>query len=173
MSKDGGHPREGARRRVDGARPRRGFSLVELVMVIAIIGVLAAIAVPRLSRSAAAAGESGLAGSLSVMRTAIDLYAVEHGGSYPALATFSDLLTQYSNASGSKTGDRDAASGLVYGPYLRAIPPLPVGQSAGKNGVVGAVGDDGGWVYDAAKGTIKANCKPGEKDGAGKSYADY
>lgn len=142
-------------------------------MVIAIIGILAAIAVPRLSRGATGAGESSLAQSLNVMRTAIEIFYVEHGGVYPSLAKFESLMTQYSEATGTKSGPRDAAQGLIYGPYLRAIPPLPIGEQKGKNAVVGAVGDDGGWVYDETTGRIRANCKPAEVDSGGKRYDAY
>lgn len=152
---------------------RRAFSLVELVIVIAIIAVLAAIAAPRLSRGAAAAAENTLAQDLNVLRTAIDLYVLEHQGSYPSLLKFERLMLQCSDVGGTKFGARDAAQGLIYGPYLRAIPPLPVGVSAGNNDVVGSYTLNAGWIYDATDGTIKANCKPSEVDSFGKTYLSY
>ena len=82
-------------------------------------------------------------------------------------------MTQYSEGSGTKAGARDVAEGMIYGPYLRAVPALPVGERKGKNGVVGAVGYDGGWVYDQSTGRIHANCKPAEVDSSGKRYAAY
>ncbi len=150
-----------------------GFSLIELVIVIAIIGVLAAIAVPRLSRGATTSAESALAANLAVMRKAIDMFAVEHGGAFPPLAKFNAAMLGYSDASGTKFGGRDQGNGLIYGPYLRAIPPLPVGERKGNKAVVGSVNDDGGWVYNPLTGEIRANCKPAEVDGQGKPYADY
>ncbi len=60
-----------------------GFSLVELVVVIVIIGIIAAIAVPRMSNAVAGARESVLKADLRALRTAIDLYAIEHDGSPP------------------------------------------------------------------------------------------
>lgn len=154
-------------------RVHRAFSLVELVIVIAIIGIVAAIAAPRLSRGATAAGESSLSESLSAMRTAIDIFYVEHDGMYPPFLKFEVLMTQYSSKRGVKTGARDPANGVIYGPYLRTMPPLPVGANRGKTAVVAAFGDDGGWVYDGSSGTIRANCKGSEVDSTGKRYADY
>src|SRR5688500_621339 len=115
------------------ARPsaRRGFSLIELVIVVVIIGIIAAIAIPRLSRGAAGAADSAIAGNLSVLRNAIDLYATEHGGTYPALATFEAQLTQFSDASGTTSATKTATA--IYGPYLRKVPPLPVGPTGYKN----------------------------------------
>jgi prepilin-type N-terminal cleavage/methylation domain-containing protein len=152
---------------------KRAFSLVELVIVIVIIGVLAAIAVPRLSRGATAATENALSANLAAMRSAIELFYAEHGQTYPALAKFDDALTKYSNITGTTFGDRDTATGVIYGPYLRAVPPLPVGANKGKTAAVATLGEDGGWVYDATKGTVKANCADGEVDSNSKKYNTY
>ena len=152
---------------------KRAFSLVELVIVIVIIGVLAAIAVPRLSRGATTASENALSANLAAMRSAIELFYAEHGQTYPALAKFEDPLTKYSDLSGTTFGDRDTATGVIYGPYLRAVPPLPVGAAKGKTAAVAAIGDDGGWVYDVTKGTVKANCGATEVDSNNKKYSDY
>ncbi len=152
---------------------RRAFSLIELVIVIVIIGILAAIAVPRLSRGATSASENALSANLAAMRSAVELFYAEHSNTYPSLAKFSESLTQYSDSTGTKFGDRDAANGLIYGPYLRTVPPLPVGANKGKTAAVAALGDDGGWVYDATKGTVKSNTAAGEVDSNGKKYSDY
>src|SRR5437764_14637069 len=89
-------------------RPGRGFSLIELVIVVVIIGIIAAIAIPRLSRGSAGAADAALSGNLAVLRNAIDLYATEHGGSYPALATITTQLTQYTDATGTTSATKTA-----------------------------------------------------------------
>lgn len=134
---------------------QRGFSLIELVIVVVILGIIGAIAIPRMSRGSEGAAESALKANLQALRGAIDLYAAEHQGSYPATGDFADQLTMYTDAAGTtsatKTGD------FIYGPYLRAIPPLPVGTNQGNTDVAAAPGAAVGWIYDETQGTIVSN----------------
>ncbi len=149
---------------------RRAFSLIELVIVVVIIGIIAAIAVPRMSRGAAGAGDSALISNLQVLRNAIDLFQTEHGGIYPDAATIELQLTGYSTDAGAAQATKDATYYL--GPYLRAIPPLPVpGTRKGGNKIAAADAADVGWIYDDATDTIKANTT--EKDSRGRNYSDY
>jgi prepilin-type N-terminal cleavage/methylation domain-containing protein len=154
----------------------RGFSLVELVIVIIIIGIIAAIAIPRVSRGSRGAGESALTSNLSIMRNAIELYASEHNGDYPAAKgdgvnsaetpeAFESQLLKYSSADGEVADARDATH--PFGPYLRKqIPPLPVSTKRGNTDVAIdttnspplVVTTDGvGWVYNPTTGDIIAN----------------
>jgi len=155
----------------------RGFSLIELVIVVVIIGIIAAIAIPRLSRGSAGAADSALSGNLAVLRNAIDLYATEHGGTFPTLAQFTDQLTRYTDASGA-AGNKDAAH--IFGPYVRKVPALPVGPANykgtvtvvdGRNQAPGVVA--GAWWYNQDTGEIKANLADSEKDTAGNAYNTY
>ncbi len=155
-------------------RRRRAFSLIELVIVVVIIGIIAAIAIPRLSRGAEGAADSALIGDLAVMRSSIDLYLTEHQGLNPTLASFESQMTQYTDLNGTTNATKTGA--FIYGPYLRAIPPLPVGAQRGSTGVTGAPPngmDAFGWAYDASTGSIFANTGPGEKDDAFKPYNTY
>ena len=108
------------------AKRGRGFSLLELVIVVVIIAIIAAIAVPRLSRGTAGAADSALKGDLAVLRNALDLYNAEHNGSYPAVATFVEQLTTYTDAAGAAQATRDTTH--IYGPYIRNIPALPLSR---------------------------------------------
>lgn len=150
-------------------RSRRGFSLIELVIVVLILGIIAAIAVPRMSRGAKGAQESSVASNLASLRNAIDLYYTEHGA-YPELAKFSDQLTTYSDATGKTQATKDAT--YIYGPYIRAIPALPVGADKGSKIVVGTAGAGAGWVYNETTGAISANTGLLE-DESGKLFSSY
>jgi len=157
---------------------KKGFSLIELVIVVVIIGIIGAIAIPRLSRGAEGAADSKVVGDLAVLRSAIDLYAAEHGGAFPSEdpETFINQLTQYTdvngNVSATKTGD------YIYGPYLRRMPRLSVGTNKGESAIIGAstgtLGASGaGWFYDQSSGDIRPNLADGEQDATGTNYNEY
>ena len=150
---------------------RRAFSLIELVIVVIIIAVLAAIAIPRMSRGTEGAAGNALAEDLATLRKAIDLYQAEHEGAYPTDPA--NQLSQYTDDSGDVSPTQDAT--YRFGPYLRSVPPLPVGAQIGST-VIGTSANPGaagvGWVYDAGSGGIKANTTS-EADASGKLYSDY
>jgi len=156
---------------------RRGFSLIELVIVVVILGVIGGIAIPRLSRGAEGAADSALIADLAVLRNAIDLYTTEHEGLLPSEAGFVNQMTLYSDISGATNAAKGGA--FIYGPYMRAIPPLPVNGEGpatkgmkGDTGVAGAAAAGIAWVYDETTGAVNANTA-GREDAKGTKYADY
>jgi general secretion pathway protein G len=81
---------------------RKGFSLIELVVVIMILGILAAVAAPRLLNTSKAATDNGLKQTLAVVRDAIEMYTSENGGTLPpstSAANFRTALDPYLRAS--------------------------------------------------------------------------
>ena len=127
---------------------RRGFSLLELVIVAVIIAIIAAIAVPRVGRAMRQAAISTLVADARTLNDALDRYAAEHLGTYPTAELVERQLLLYSNESGTKLSEQlEPASGVLFGPYVREIPPLPLGPNAGST-KIGQKGDaDAGWIY--------------------------
>jgi type IV pilus assembly protein PilA len=62
-------------------RNRKGFTLIELVVVIAILGILALIAVPRFTGARDNAERSAVEANLRTIDSAISVFAAENGTS--------------------------------------------------------------------------------------------
>jgi len=90
-------------------RQRKGFTLVEIMIVVAIIALLAAIAIPNLLRARHNANESAAIGAMRTLSTAMESFrAAQTPPSYPAdLATLSAATPPYidSNLAGATATD--------------------------------------------------------------------
>lgn len=64
-------------------RPRRAFTLVELLVVIGIIALLISILLPALSAARAQAASTASLSSLRQLAIGLHLYATDHKGTYP------------------------------------------------------------------------------------------
>ena len=152
---------------------KNAFSLLEVVIVVAIIAILAAIGIPRMSRGSRGAGDSALKANLAILRNAVDLYAAEHQGAYPTdESTIAGQLTLYTNSSGTTSEIKTGA--YIYGPYLRSVPPMPVGTYKGNTGfeAVGTPSITAGWFYKASTGEISANALDTDTDDETHKYND-
>lgn len=161
----------------------KGLTLIEVLIVIILMGIIAAVAVPRFSATTSDALENALDANLGSLRSAIELYAAQHGSRYPgqyketdgttavisdaeAAAAFIAQLTQYSNAAGKTSTSKDTVN-YPYGPYFReGIPKNPIPNAdntvvadfdeVGNIANTGAVGGLG-WKVAVQTGHIIAN----------------
>lgn len=105
---------------------RRGFSLIELLIVVAIILIIAAIAIPNLMRSRIAANQASAISSCRVINTAEVTYASSYG------AGFSSTLLQLGPPASGSVGESAAglldsvlASGVKSGYSFTYVPTNP------------------------------------------------
>lgn len=97
---------------------KKGFSLIELLIVVAIILIIAAIAIPNLLRSRIAANEASAVGSLRTLNTAEVTYNTTYpGNGFACTLTVLGPPTSGSSASSSAAGliDSNLAGGVKSG----------------------------------------------------------
>jgi general secretion pathway protein G len=156
-------------------RPRvcreRAFTLVEILIVVVILGILGTIIIGLFQNGTKDAAAASLKDNLRSLRSQLQLYAAHHGG-YPEQADLVAQLTQFTDGLGDTSASKTDTH--IYGPYILTMPSLPVGVNRGKSSVTTLTYSAGfGWGYDAASGTIKANCPDSEVDSDGIPFNTY
>lgn len=135
---------------------KKGFTLVEILIVVIILGILAAIVIPQFTNASQDARKSSLVSQLQTLRSQIELYKLQHKDKLP------DLITGWTQMT-NKTDDDGVAwvagAGDAFGPYMQSVPTNPlngffavVEATAGS----GTTATDAGFIYDyATEGTGK------------------
>ena len=85
---------------------KKGYTLIELMIVVAIVGILVSVAIPSFQQSAVKARETALKQNLFTMRAVLDQFYADRGD-YP-----------------------ESLTSLVEEKYLRAIPTDPMTKSS-------------------------------------------
>jgi len=77
---------------------RKGFTLVEIMIVVAIIGLLAAIAIPNFVKAREKAMTNACIANLKQIQGAIQVWAIDNGKAADAIVTSGDLVPDYIKA---------------------------------------------------------------------------
>lgn len=123
---------------------RRGFTLIELVIVVLILGILAAVAAPRMFDTAGDARTNATRHSLTVVRDAIQLYRARHGALPGEAGSEADLKADLVE--------------MLNGPF----PDAAVGNTGNTvrvqtTGAALSVSGTESWAYDNASGEFIVN----------------
>lgn len=149
---------------------RKGFTLVEILIVVIILGILAAIVIPQFTDASETAKTNSLSSQVQTIRSQIELFKSAHSSSAASklFATTTTEATLWQEL--LKKTDIEGVTGTtagthIYGPYLQS---KPVNNLNGKSLVqVATVADEttfdpadtAGFVYDSGSGKFWATNK--------------
>ncbi|MFH0948065.1 MAG: type II secretion system protein [Elusimicrobiota bacterium] len=135
-------------------KTKKGFTLIELMIVVAIIGILAAIAIPKFADLIRKSKEGATKGSLGALRSALTIYYGEQEGMYPYSGVAGAEV-----ANGANTTTFNDITGPFLTKYLDKMPTVKIGlntlsdttdtiygASIGSSGV-NVTGNQGKWWY--------------------------
>jgi general secretion pathway protein G len=155
-------------------RARRGFTLIEILIVVMILGILAAIVIPQFTNASKEARQASLVSVVQSLRSQVALYKLQHNdnlpgfvstgaaafvsgepavaGDPPTADSFWAQMTLFSDVTGKTKASSDAANGFIYGPYMQSVAVNSLtNNSTVKDGAAATAGAD--FVYDFAGNT--------------------
>ncbi|MFH1784248.1 MAG: prepilin-type N-terminal cleavage/methylation domain-containing protein [bacterium] len=136
-------------------RSKKGFTLIELMIVVAIIGILSAVAIPRFADLITKSKEGATKGNLGALRSAVSIYYGDNEGFFPTAITSVDFI-----------GADD---------YMETIPEARTGDHGDNTGVdefatealmIAGYNDDGEWSYGSTTGVVRVDCSHTDKSRA-------
>jgi general secretion pathway protein G len=143
-------------------KSRKGFTLVEILIVVIILGILAAIVIPQFTNASEDARKSNMRSQLQTLRSQVELYKLQHRDTAPTLAGFWTALTTKTDDTGTASAAADA-----FGPYMQdvAVNPLTNSSSVVAEGTAAATTT--GWYYNATTGIVHGANKTGAQSDDG------
>lgn len=148
-------------------RARRGFSLLEIMIVVAIMGLLAAVAIPQFTSTRVDSRAAVMSSQLAMLRAAIVSHWTEHAAfPGPDAAALTDQFLQHTHQAGQVGNSSDGGyvtyqrlGELPSNPFTRTnnvlvvdrMPARPTGTQA--------------WIYCPGTGEIRGNTPGTSPDG--------
>ncbi len=127
---------------------KKGFTLIELMIVVAIIGILAAIAVPKFAELIKKSREGALKGTLSSARSALRVYYSDNEAIYPAGPAGANIAYLQTALVPKYIGEWPSLHVAPYHPETNTVDAIDGGDPADADAA-----DDGEWVYVSNSGS--------------------
>jgi len=134
---------------ISKARNRKGFTLIELMIVVAIIIILAAIAIPNYLRMTRRAKIAAVQSDLKSIGTAIESYNTDWG-TYPQSTDWDGLKGELTGSGTTNTSTNTTITGEAGGISYISSDAL----TAFENKIDG----DPTYTYDSSSGTYTLSC---------------
>jgi prepilin-type N-terminal cleavage/methylation domain-containing protein len=148
-------------------KSKKGFTLIELMIVVAIIGILAAVAIPKFAQMLEKAREGATKGNAGAIKSAVSIYYGDNTGVWPG-----DINPNTTN--------------YFFTKYMDTLPPVKVLHPASLGGItlsgtcntalivavtatIDTVSD--GWKYNKSAGDVWVNNS--QTDSGGVQYSMY